>query len=116
MPVRLRRNRIPAVRAAISQEIKGALDDMAEDLTNALEDRVWKDTGVLQGTVDTIERWEHHAKIAIGFYLGHGFYSGFQEQGTVKQAARPVVVPTAHESEPIFASYVEKALKRACNR
>jgi hypothetical protein len=111
---RIKRNDFPDIIRKMPKEIDQAVQDMADDLAIALADRVWVDTGVVQRGIDVYERRDMHARVGVGWYLASGFYTGFQELGTRRQAARPVVVPTAHEAEPIFAAYVEKAVKRAC--
>lgn len=110
---RVKKNKFPDVIKALSREVDKAVGDMATDLSSVLEQRAWKDTGILRRTIEPNERWHLHAQVQIGIYLGHGFYSGFQEFGTRHQAARPVVVPAAHEAEPIFANYVETAIRKA---
>ena len=111
---RIRRNDLPEVIRNLSKEMDKAVGDIADDLSTALTDRAWKDTGILRRTIEPNERWDLHAQVQIGIYLGRGFYSGFQEFGTRKQAPRPVVVPTAHEAEPVYASYMTTAVRRAC--
>jgi hypothetical protein len=111
---RIRRNDLPEIIAALPREVDDAVQVFGRDLAEALNTRVWKDTGILQRTVEPTEQRLMHVQVQIGIYLGHGFYSGFQEFGTSRQAARPVVVPTALESEPVFANYVTNAVKRAC--
>lgn len=110
---RVKRNDLPRIIAAFGPACDDAVQDFAGDLEVALEDRVWVDTGMIRRNTEVYNVREYHAEVGVGWYLGKGFYSGFQEFGTSHQAARPIVVPTAHESEPIFAAYVEKAIKRA---
>lgn len=111
---RIKRNDFPKVIRQLPHEMDKELGDFADGLSVALSDRVWRDTGVIRRGVDVYERDFLYARIGVGWYLKNGFYSGFNELGTVKQVARPVVVPLAHESEPVFSSYIEKAIKRAC--
>lgn len=111
---RIRRNDLPDIIQALPREIDDAVQTFASDLADALQSRVWKNTGVLGRTVEPTNQSKMFATVQVGIYLGKGFYSGFQEFGTHKQAARPIVVPTAFESEPVYANYVTNAVKRAC--
>lgn len=111
---RVRRNDFRKVIDDLSTQMDKAVGDMADDLSTVLTDRAWKDTGILRRTIEPNERWKFHAQVQVGIYLGHGFYSGFQEFGTRKQAPRPIVVPAAHEAEPIYANYMTTAVRRAC--
>jgi HK97 gp10 family phage protein len=110
----VKRNDVGKVRNALQDEVGHALDDLATDLADLYRGTVWKRLGFIAGTVTTRDLSEWAVEIVVGWYGGAGFYSGFQEFGTVKQAARPVVRPGAHQAEPIFASYVESAIKKAC--
>ena len=49
----------------------------------------------------------HYRYRTLTFYI--------QEWGTVKQAARPIVGPTAHVFEPIYAHKMGEAVKEACD-
>ena len=110
----IKRNDVLKVRNARQDEIGDALDDFCEDLADVYRGTVWRRLGFIQGTIQVRELSEWSAEVVVGWYLGAGFYSGFQEFGTTRQAARPVVRPGAHEAEPVFASFVESAIKRAC--
>ena len=111
---RVKRNDLPTIIVRLPREVDDSVQEFADDLATAIEDRVWVDTGMIRRNTEVYEQGEYFAAIGVGWYLGQGFYSGFQEFGTVHQGARPVVVPVAHESEPVFANYVEKAIKKAC--
>lgn len=110
---RVKRNDFGAVARALPDAIDGAVQDMGGDLGDVLKERGWKRTGTAVSTIEVRDKGVHAVEVAFGWYLGRGFYTGFQEDGTVHQAPRPVVRPAAHEAEPIFAAYVEKAVKRA---
>jgi len=110
----IKRNDVLKVRDALQDEVGHALDDFANDLADVYRDTVWKRLGFIAGTINVRVLSEWSAEVVVGWYLGAGFYSGFQEFGTVHQAARPVVRPGAHQAEPIFAQFVENAIKKAC--
>jgi hypothetical protein len=111
----VRRNDLGAIARAIPQEVDGAVVDMANDLADLYRITGWKRTGTLTGRAISIDHARDlHAEVKVGYYLGVGFYSGFQEFGTRRQAARPIVADGARAAEPIYASYVEKAVKHAC--
>jgi HK97 gp10 family phage protein len=117
LKARVKMNHVPQVREAIPRDMGKALEDFGDDLVTVIQDRIWIDTGVAERTVEWRDKpggGEWAIEVVVGWYLGKGFYVGFHEFGTSHLAARPVVRPAAHESEPIFASYCERALKRAC--
>ena len=96
---------------AIDQEV----DDSAKDLAESLKLTLWIDTGLLRQVTTDHDDGTNHAEVWVGYYLGKGFYSGFQEFGTRKQAARPIVTPAAHAFEPIYAQNMSKAVEEACD-
>jgi HK97 gp10 family phage protein len=111
----LKSNKVPEVRNALQDEVGHALDDFGDDLKNKLQANVWKRLGFISHSVTVEELGEWQIQVVVGWVGGEGFYSGFQEFGTVKQAARPVVRPIAHEGEPVFAQYVTEAIRKAAS-
>jgi HK97 gp10 family phage protein len=111
----VKRNDLPAIIAALPRAIDDGVDETANDMATELKGTLWVDTGLIRRV--TVDKPEGvlHAEIWIGYNRGHGFYSRFQEWGTVKQAARPIVGPTAHRYEGIYAKNMARAVKRACN-
>lgn len=110
---RVKRNDFSAVARALPDEIDTAVQDIGGDLADVLRERGWKRTGTAVSTVEVRDKGTHAVEVTFGWYLGRGFYTGFQEDGTVHQGARPVVRPAAEEAGPIFASYAERAVQRA---
>lgn len=115
MGVRVKYNNLPAVIKALPKAIDVTVDDAAQDISGVLKRILWKDTGKIRRVTTHRDRGQFHAEVWIGYYLGHGFYSGFQEFGTYKQAARPIVGPTAHQYEMVYAKNMGDAVKKACN-
>jgi HK97 gp10 family phage protein len=106
-------NKIPAVKAAMVKALGDAMDESVDTLDSTLNERVWRDTGILAGTIQDRDPSRLHALISVGLNKGHGFYSRFLEWGTSKMSAQPVVGPTAHQFEPKMVSIFTKYIKRA---
>lgn len=109
-------NHLAAIAAALPQEIGDGVDETANGINDALRGRLWKRTGVVVSTVQDRDPSRMHALISVGIHHGRGFYSRFNEWGTSKQAARPVVGPVAHEWEPRYYQVMIKHIKIACGR
>lgn len=112
--VRVKRNDFPKIIAKLPRAIDEEVDEAAIDLASVLKTILWVDTGKLRRVTTDHPPGRFHSEVQVGYYLGHGFYSGFQEFGTRKQAARPIVGPTAFEFEPIYAGNMSRAVKNAC--
>lgn len=112
--VHVKYNHLPIIIARLPKAIEQEVDDSAEDLASALSTILWVDTGMIRRVTTDKPQGEMHAEVWIGYNRGHGFYSRFQEWGTIKQAARPIVGPTAHTYEPIYASQMSRAVRKAC--
>lgn len=110
----VRYNHLPAVIAALPKAIEDGVDETANDMATELKGTLWIDTGLVRRV--TVDRPEGslHAEVWIGYNRGRGFYSRFREWGTVKQAARPIVGPTAHRYEQIYARKMAKKIREAC--
>ena len=113
MGVRVRSNRLGAIADALPREIANAVTEAADSLEQALESRVWIDTGVIKSTVNPRPQGPMHAEVIVGNVQGRGFYARFHEFGTVKMGANPVVGPTAHEFEPVYAQIMTQAVRKA---
>lgn len=110
----VRYNHLPAVMRAFPREMSNGIDEFVLHLEVELKSRVWKRTGVVAETIQDRDPSTLHATISVGLHQARGFYSRFNEWGTVKQSARPVVGPVAHESEPVFVRIMEKHIVKAC--
>ena len=108
-------NHFPAVIAALPRELASGLDSFVNELETELKARVWRRYGVIADTVQDRDPRKLNATVSVGLHLKRGFYSRFNEWGTVKQAARPVVGPVAHESEPKLVDTMTTHIRRACN-
>ena len=112
--VRVKRNDFPKIIKKLPRAIDEEVDEGAADLSSALKSRLWVDTGLLRRVTTDHPPGRFHAEVYVGYYLGHGFYSGFQECGTRRQVARPIVVPTSFEFEPVYAGNMARAVRNAC--
>lgn len=115
MGVTVKYNHLPAIIAAMPKEIADGVGDAADDLTETFKATLWIDTGLVRRVTSVHDERALHAEVWIGYNRGHGFYSRFQEWGTVKQAARPIVGPTTHAYEPAYAKNMADHVKKACN-
>lgn len=115
MPIRVRFNHLPAVIAAMPRELDDGVDEAADGLALILKSTLWVDTGMIRRvTAVKDESRPMHAAIDVGFYLGKGFYSGFQEFGTHKQAPRPIVLPTAEVFRGRYLEEMGQKVRDAC--
>lgn len=112
---RVKRNSLPKIKRALPLAIDAEVDNSAEILADNMQPGMWRHTGLLQRITKSHPPGQNHAEVQVGYYLGQGFYSGFQEFGTVKQPARPHVAPMAHMFEPIYAKYMIDAVKKGVN-
>jgi HK97 gp10 family phage protein len=114
--VNLKTNRVPAVIEAMPKEIDAGVDGEARAMANELQGIVWRRYGYIRGaTVARTAGAMYHAEVWVGYNRAQGFYSRFQEWGTIYQAPRPIVGPTAHAHEPLYAQRMAQAVKDACN-
>lgn len=111
----IKRNDFPTIIDALPKGMDREVDDSANDLADSLKTSIWIDTGLLRRVTVNHEEGDFHSEISVGYYLGQGFYSGFQEFGTRHQAARPIVAPAAHTYEPIYMVNMERAIQKACD-
>jgi len=110
--VRVKRNRLGAIAAALPGAIGQGVQDSARNLRTDLEPKLWRRTGELVTTAVVVQTGPMSAVVGVGEEGGHGFYAGFQEWGTSKQAARPVVGPAGHQHEPVFVRDVAEAVRK----
>ncbi len=113
--VRVRYNRLPAIMKELPRKIDGAVDEEARIMAQELEQAVWFRYGYVKDATSARTRGRYHAEVWCGLNRSTGFYSRFQEWGTVNQQRRPVVGPTAHAHEPIYARRMTKAVRDACD-
>lgn len=110
--IRVKYNRLPAIAAALNGALGNGMDESVDVLDQRLNERVWRDRGLLAETIQDRDPSRLHALISIGLNKGRGFYSRFLEWGTSKLAARPVVGPTAHQFEPKMVTIFMKHIRR----
>lgn len=110
----VRRNSIPAVMRALDKVEEDGPMDEARLMAGELARKVWHLYGYIEQA--TFARGlGDGAEVVCGINRGHGFYSRFNEWGTIYQAPRPIVGPTAHAHEPIYARNMAEAVREACN-
>ena len=113
--VTIHSNRLGTVSRAVRDEVEKGVDDAAEAIMSDLRSAVWKRKRYVERSVKDHSTDAMRAEIWIGVRGAIGFYSGFQEFGTVKQAPRPVVGPIAAENAGSFEGHVRDAIRRAAN-
>lgn len=113
--VKIRYSHLPAVAKAIPREEEDAIDEFVDKLSDELRSVVWRRLGYISASIKDHSLDPLHADVWIGQIGAIGFYSGFNEFGTVKQAPRPVVGPTAHAMEPVLVEVVTRHLRDAAN-
>lgn len=106
-------NHFGAIARRMPQEIDSTVDKIASDMATEFKTTLWEDTGLVRRVTVDRSRGKNHAEVWIGYNRGRGFYSRFQEWGTVKQRARPIVGPTAHRYEANLRLDMAKAVARA---
>lgn len=111
---RVRSNHFGAIGVALPRNIDDGVQEVAEAMARELKATLWVDTGMIRRVTTEHAEGKMHAVVWVGYYLGHGFYSGFQEFGTRKQVARPIVGPTAHRYEPQYAKEMGQQVREAC--
>lgn len=110
----VRRNDFPKVLRQLRQEPEDAIDQCATEMMDALRPILWFRTGVLKSSVKEQAPGFRRATVWVGENTGKAFYAAYQEFGTVNQAARPVVGPTAMAFEPRYTQLMTQAIRRAC--
>jgi HK97 gp10 family phage protein len=113
--VQIRYSNLPAIARAIPREEEAAIDDFATELMDYIKSSVWKLRGFVAASVKDHSLDPLHADIWVGEVGAIGFYSGFNEFGTVKQAPRPVVGPAAHAMEPRLIAIVTDHIRKAAD-
>ncbi len=108
-------NYLGAVARALPRELDDGVVEVADAMTRELKSTLWVHSGMIRRVTTERNQGPLHAEIAIGWYLGHGFYSGFQEFGTRRQAARPIVTPTAHLYEIQYKLEMAERVRAACD-
>lgn len=118
MGFRVRYNHLGAVAKAMPKELDDGVDEASDSLTRELKASVWIDTGMIKRVTSDRELGPLRAQVSVGWYLGHGFYSGFQEFGVASRgiAPRPIVAPAAHRMERQYHLEMAQKVRDACNK
>lgn len=112
--VRVVRNDLPKVIRKLDENVDKAVDDQARALSKDLSAIVWYRYGYIEDATVPRVRGVNHAEVWVGFNKSTGFYSRFQEWGTIHQAPRPIVGPETFRHENIYARRMTRAVKSAC--
>jgi HK97 gp10 family phage protein len=108
-------NHLGAVAEALPQRINKEVQDVADAMALELKSTLWVDTGMIRRVTTSKDDNVMHAQVDIGYNRGHGFYSRFNEWGTIKQAARPIVGPTAERFRPRYEQEMAQSVSEACD-
>jgi HK97 gp10 family phage protein len=111
--VRIVYSKLPDVARAIPREEENGIDQAAQELIDLLKSEIWRRHGYIAASIKDRSLDPLLADIWIGVVGEIGFYSGFQEFGTVKQAPRPIVGPIAHQFEPRLVQIMSEHLREA---
>jgi HK97 gp10 family phage protein len=110
----VRYNHFGAIGKAMPRHIEDGVDGCASEMSIQFKGTLWEDTGMIRRVTTDKPEGKLHAEVWIGYSHGRGFYSRFQEWGTIYQRARPIVGPTAHRFEPQFALEMAQEIREAC--
>jgi HK97 gp10 family phage protein len=108
-------NHFGAVAVEMKKRIDDEVDDAAQALALELKSTLWRDTGLVRRVTVNKPQGLNHAEVWIGYNRGQGFYSRFQEWGTIKQAARPIVGPAADALRPRYVEEMGHAISEAAD-
>lgn len=113
--VTVKRNEFPRIIRELPKAVDEGARDTADSLAQVIESRVWRLRGfVKQASFERSSTKGALWEVVCGINRSTGFYSRFNEWGTVKQAPRPVVGPAAHEFEPRYAQLMANQIRRVC--
>jgi HK97 gp10 family phage protein len=113
--IKVKFNHFGAIGRELPRRIDQEVDDAAEGLARILKGNLWVDTGLVRRVTTDHPPGTNHAEVWIGYNRGRGFYSRFQEWGTVKQAARPIVGPTTEVFRQRYVEEISQAIREACD-
>lgn len=113
---RVRSNHLGAVGKRMPRELDEGVVEVADSMTRKLKATLWFDSGMIRRVTTEKDIRPLHAEVWVGYYLGHGFYSGFQEFGVAAyhRPARPIVTPTAHQHERQYKMEMAERVRKAC--
>jgi HK97 gp10 family phage protein len=119
---RVKRNDFPKVIEAMPRKILDGVESTAQEMVDHLVPILWVDTTVLRSTARVYKEGGLSASVGVGLNprrSGHGsaargFYAAYQEFGTSRQPARPIVGPTAMLFEPRYAKIMADMVREAC--
>jgi len=110
-------NNFGAIARRMPRELADGVDEVAESMVRELKTILWKDTGMIRRVTTERGLSRMHAEVDVGWYLGQGFYSGFQEFGVPAygRPPRPIVAPLAHQYERQYRLEMAEKVRKACD-
>lgn len=90
----------PRLRAHARARAAVAVRGSAEAIAQGARDRVPVDTGDLEETIEVVQRSPLKARVQAG--SREAFYPHMVENGTVRSAPRPFMLPAAEQEAPAF--------------
>lgn len=110
--VRVKSNHLPRIVREFDGAITAGVRRTSSEMQDDLKAVVWERSGMIERTIQDLSENPNHATIAIGLNRDKGFYSRFQEWGTINQAARPRVTPVAHQYEVKFPQIMAAEIRK----
>lgn len=109
-------NNLGAVARAMPKRLADGVDDAGDEMALKFKSILWRDTGMIRRVTTDRSLSRLHVEVAVGWYLGQGFYSGFQEFGVASRgiAPRPIVAPLAHQFERQYRHEMAQKVREAC--
>jgi HK97 gp10 family phage protein len=119
---RVVRNDFPRVIAGMRRELPLGVEATGTEMVEHLIPILWVDTGILRSTAEVYKEGGLRVSVGVGLNparsghgaRAHGFYAAYQEFGTSRQRARPIVGPTAMLFETRYAQRMAEAVRKAC--
>lgn len=116
--VTIKSNKLPQIIAKLPDASDKGLQDAGDALVETLKPAVWHRWGYVERSIQT---YPLANGVAVGVgktgrgSQGWGFYAIYNEFGTSKQGARPVVVPAAHAFETqfgvVYGAQIERVVR-----
>lgn len=108
-------NHLGEVADRLPRYIDKGLKKTADEMVVELKSTLWVDTGLLRRVTSERGQGAHAYQVVIGYNRGRGFYAAYQEYGTRRQAARPIVGPLAEAFRPRLYDAVAEQVREACD-
>lgn len=109
--VRIVSNKLPQIESRLESVVQKGVENAGEELVTELKGTVWHRWGYVERATRTYPLAGGIA-VGVGEEHGHGFYAIYNEFGTSKQGARPVVTPAAHAFETRYGEIVAEEVRK----